>query len=301
VTSIGVVIPAYNAATTLGPTIESVLAQTRQPDVVIVVDDGSTDDTAFVAHRFEPKVRCITVENGGVSRARNTGIEAAGTDLVALLDADDLWRPEKLRQQEQALSGAPRAGLCFAATTRVDEGLRHLSEIAAVQFEDFTRALLLFSVVVSGSCSSALVSRAALLESGGFRPEFSQCADWDLWLRLSLVTEFVAVHEPLVLYRSAAGNMSSDVALLERDTFAVLDDFFSTPASGRYRGLRSRAYSNHWMILAGSYHQAGDQRAALRCALRSLALYPANALRPLGFPVRRLRQHRRSRSLVGAG
>ena len=150
---------------------------------------------------------------------------------------------------------------------------------------DYTEAILLHSMV-AGCISSGVVRRALALEIGGFDPSFSQSADWDFWLRLSLATGFVPVTEPLVRYRTYSGNMSSDVALLERDTFAVLDKFFADPASVRYRPLRSRAYANHWMICSGSYLHAGRPGSSLRCLGRGLLAHPGNVGRPLGMPLR---------------
>ncbi|MCD6393437.1 MAG: glycosyltransferase family 2 protein, partial [Planctomycetes bacterium] len=101
--TISVVIPAFNAEEYIGRAIDSVLAQTRQPDEIIVVDDGSTDNTAEVIKPYSPKVHYIHQENGGASVARNTGIEAATGQWLAFLDADDEWLPEKLSMQIEHL------------------------------------------------------------------------------------------------------------------------------------------------------------------------------------------------------
>ncbi len=97
--TVSVVIPAYNAEKYIGRAIDSVLAQTRQPDEIIVVDDGSTDNTADVIKSYGSRVHSIHQENGGASVARNTGIEAAKSEWIAFLDADDEWLPEKLAEQ----------------------------------------------------------------------------------------------------------------------------------------------------------------------------------------------------------
>lgn len=104
---ISVVIPAYNAADTLCETLDSVAAQTRLPDEVIVVDDGSGDSTADVAKDHSIGARIVTQPNSGAAVALNTGIREANADLVAFLDADDLWAPDKLELQERALVGGP--------------------------------------------------------------------------------------------------------------------------------------------------------------------------------------------------
>jgi len=104
---ISVVIPAFQAAATLAETLHSIGAQTRQPDEVIVVDDGSTDGTADIARTAMPSARVITQANAGAAAATNVGVAAARGDLLAMLDADDLWMPGKLAAQEAALREAP--------------------------------------------------------------------------------------------------------------------------------------------------------------------------------------------------
>jgi glycosyltransferase involved in cell wall biosynthesis len=255
--------------------VESVLAQTHRDVEVIVVDDGSTDGTADVAESFGPPVACHRTPNRGVSAARNLGTECAQGGFIAFLDADDGWAPTKLERQVGLLEERPDVGLCFTGAHRVDGELRVLEEIRAHDYPDFCEALLLYSQVVTACCSSFMARREVLAETEGFDSRFSQCADWDLMLRLSLRTRFAPIPEPLVLYRAAAGNMSSDIGLLERDTFAVLDRFFAGDA-GRYRRLRRRVYSNHWLYVSGSYLHDGQPRQALRCLTAGLALNPLN-------------------------
>lgn len=289
--AVSVVIPAYNAARTLPETLASALAQTHRDLEVVVVDDGSTDDTAAVARDAgDDRVRVVSVANGGVARARNTGIREASGDFVAFLDADDLWRPTKLERQFEVLSARRDVGACFAGAERIDEHDRTVEVIPAREYANYCEALLLYSVVVSGSCSSGMVRRELAVEIDGFDPGFSQTADWDFWLRLSRITTFAPVAEPLVLYRTYEGNMSSDVALLERDTFRVLKKFFDDPASAPYAPLQRRSYCNHWMICSGSYLHAGQVGASLRCLAMGLREYPAGIRQPLGLPARWIRR-----------
>jgi glycosyltransferase involved in cell wall biosynthesis len=258
-------------------------------DEVLVVDDGSSDATASVAEAFGGPVTCLRTANRGVAAARNTGIAEARGEFVAFLDADDLWEPSKLALQLQRVDAAPEAAASTTGRQRVDRELRALDEMRLEQPEDPCEALLLRSMVL-GPCSSLLVRRDLLREIGGFDTRFSQCADWDLFLRLALRTRFASVGDALVRYRTTPDNMSSDIRLLERDTFAVLSSFYSAGPPARYVRLKRRAYGNHWLILSGSYLQAGDRRAALRCLARGIRLSPGNVSKALGLPVRRLRR-----------
>lgn len=164
--------------------------------------------------------------------------------------------------------------------------------------KDVTTALLLRSMIV-GCLSSGMVRRAVFDDAGHFDPQLSQSADWDLWLRLATVTRFVILDDELVRYRTSAGNMSSNIELLERDTFAVLEKFFGSPRSAPYMSLRRRAYSTHWLVCAGSYLETGDTRSAVRCLLRAAATRPASLGRAFTLPVRRLRRTLRGAESVG--
>lgn len=122
---VSVVVPAYNASRTLSATLDSVLNQTHAALDVIVVDDGSTDDTAAIAEGFQrrdDRIRVLRTDNGGVARARNAGIAAALSDVVAVVDADDLWHSTKVAKQFAALNaGGPDMAFVYALFRRIDE------------------------------------------------------------------------------------------------------------------------------------------------------------------------------------
>jgi len=106
-TGISVVIPAWDAARTIAETLASVLAQTRLPDEILVIDDGSTDETGRIAAALSPRIRVLRQENRGAAAAANAGFAAASGALLAPLDADDLWPPDKLAEQDAALAARP--------------------------------------------------------------------------------------------------------------------------------------------------------------------------------------------------
>lgn len=285
---VSVIVPAYNAESTICQTIDSILAQTHHELELIVVDDGSTDATAqLVKDSADPRTRLMSLDNGGVSNARNQGLGVARGELVAFLDADDIWRERKLELQIEALSAHPESGICVTAAQRItaDGSIDGLMPIESP--DDVTDALLNGSMIV-GCISSGLVRRTTLDLVGGFDPTLSQCADWDLWLRLSLHTGFTVLTEPLVGYRVHANNMSNDVALLERDTFATLAKLFADPAAARYGGRRRQVYARHWLICAGSYLQQGKRQDTLRCISKAAGYWPPALGYALALPARRL-------------
>ena len=292
---ISVIIPAYNASRTIGATVDSVLAQTFSDFELLVIDDGSQDETAEVVSGFDDaRVRCVRTENGGVSVARNRGLDLATGAYVAFLDADDAWRPAKLERQHRALSERSDVGLCFAATEHADDDLRPTAMHPAPRRADYREALLLEGNIISGSASSVMARASAIDEAGRFDPSLTLCADWDMWLRMSLVTGFLALDEPLVLYRSIPGTMSGDPAVLERDTFALLDRFYANPASTPYAGIRDRVYAGQGLVCAGSYLHARRLRDSLRCVGAGLRRDPRTLSRLVTFPGRWAdRAHRR--------
>ncbi len=292
---VSVVIPAFNAAGTIAETLASLTAQTFVDFEALVVDDGSCDATASIASsNADPRIRVITTANAGVAAARNHAMSHATGSLVAFLDADDLWEPGKLERQVEALRLRPEAGVCVTGALRVGIDSRPLGAMPLAHPDDLTRALLFQSMIV-GCISSGVVRKHLLDAIGGFNPAFSQCADWDLWLRLSLVTQFEIIDLPLVSYRSSTGNMSSDVTLLERDTFSVLRAFFAADTSAAYRSLQARVYAAHWMVCSGAYLHHRRYRDSLRCLSAGIRADSRSARRPLGLPKRWLSRLGRQR------
>jgi glycosyltransferase involved in cell wall biosynthesis len=284
---ISVIIPAYNASRTVAATVDSVLGQTFGDLELLVIDDGSKDDTAEVVDaRDDPRVKCIRTDNGGVSVARNRGLDLAKAPYVAFLDADDAWEPTKLEQQHRVMSESPEVGLCFASTRHVDDDLETIALHRAPQRSDYSEALLLEGNIIAGSASSVMARTSAINEAGRFDPRLSLCADWDMWLRMSVVTSFLALDEALVLYRSVPGTMSGDPKVLERDTFALLDKFYANTASAPYERLRKSVYANQWMVCAGSYLHTRRLRHSLRCVAAGLRSDPREVSRLMSFPAR---------------
>lgn len=284
---VSVVIPAYNAARTLGETLDSVVGQTFGDFEVILIDDGSTDGTATVAAASgDPRVRVIRTANNGVSNARNLGIAQSKGELIAFLDADDLWEPDKLERQVALLKARPDIGICVTGAIRVDALSRPIAPMPLFEHsDDYTRDLLLHSNIAGCTCSG-VVRRGLLQAVGGFEPGLQYCEDWSLWIRLSLRTEFGVIADPLVRVRVHDGNTSGNPYLLERDTFRALDSFFATAASAPYAPLRAMVYGTQWMMCAGSYLHKGHLIRAVRCLCRGVAVYPASVRRPLGLPYR---------------
>jgi len=191
--SVSVVIPAYNAGSHIARAIDSVLAQSLPADEIIVVDDGSTDNTAAIVKNYGDKVSYIYQKNSGVSVARNTAIEASKGTWIALLDSDDEWLPDKLRQQMKLLKDHPELLWTTAnyITCLSDEGRQQpwLNPDKAEKllqgrqyFESFFEA---FRSDAKGCTDTMLIRRDILKEAGGFVSGMLKGEDLDLWFRIA--------------------------------------------------------------------------------------------------------------------
>ena len=193
--SVSVVIPSYNRKHVLPRALDSVLAQERAADEIILVDDGSTDATEELQEHY-PQIRYLRQENRGVSAARNLGIAEANSDWVAFLDSDDEWLPGKLSRQLQELQDNPGTPLVHSDEIWIRHGMRvnQMDKHAKAGGMIFDRCLPLCVI----SPSAALVNRALLLELNGFNESLPACEDYDLWLRICAQHEVSYVDQPLL-------------------------------------------------------------------------------------------------------
>ena len=193
---ISVIIPTWNRAGCLARTLESVLAQNLAAHEVIVVDDGSTDQTReLVARRFGD-VRYLYQQNRGVSSARNTGIRAASGDWIALLDSDDRWHPDKLARQQAALNASPDAVLCHSDEIWMRNGRRvnPMQKHAKHGGRIFRQCLPLCPI----SPSASIIRRDIFDTIGLFDESLPACEDYDLWLRICAVHPVLYIDAPLI-------------------------------------------------------------------------------------------------------
>jgi len=207
--TISVVIPAYNAAEYIGRAIDSVLAQTRRPDEIIVVDDGSTDDTASIVETYGSQVRLIRQENAGVSAARNTGIDAATGEWIAFLDSDDEWLKEKLQLQVELLGrnselvwSTANFIYCHCGQDyhcqKLDEKTGEALLNGVDFFEDYFDAYI---KAAAGWTGTMIVKRSVLIDAGLFRPEQLRFNDEDMWWRIAYRYPRIGYNsKPLAVY-----------------------------------------------------------------------------------------------------
>jgi len=229
-----VVIPLYNNQETVAEAVASALGQTPSPAQVLVVDDGSTDQSRqVVAERFaeDARVKLIAQANGGPSRARNRGIELVETPLLAFLDADDVWLPGKLGRQLEVLGAQEDVGLVACDWMR---RMPH-SEAAAPELPHLplTRFTYRDCLILNRFQTSTVVMRTEVARAlGGFDPQVDGAEDWDFWVRVAQVTGVVKLDWPLVVYRDVATGYSKDVWRVYETMHLLLDKHRATAPPG---------------------------------------------------------------------
>jgi glycosyltransferase involved in cell wall biosynthesis len=294
---VSVVIPTHNYANFVSEAIESALGQTLRPHEVIVVNDGSTDETPQVLAEFSEPVRAVHLQNRGVCAARNEGATLATGDLLAFLDADDIWLPTKLEKQAQRFLDDPEIGLVHCGVQHVNLA-GHAVRTLLDGMEGWVAIDLLLARrnVILGGGSGMMVSRAAFEVVGGFDTRLTHAEDWDLWYRLASRYKVGFVPEVLLHYRLHDRNTvpyriptSSWCKQTERDIMVAYQKAF-TNTDPSLRQLRRRVYGNLHMALAGFYFAARQPRDVVRHVLRSIWLTPDNIIRLLIYPLRSLRR-----------
>lgn len=272
---VSVIVPSYNAAHFLTETLASVAAQSYAHWEVLVIDDGSTDETpALLRSLTMPTLRYHRQANQGVAAARNQGLALAKGELIAFLDADDLFAPDNLRQKVEFLQAHPSIGLVHSAEEVFDSETAQTLRLAKGKGGKVQKTLLEMRENVIHSPSSVLV-RASLLEKvGGFDTRLSTSADWEMWVRLAGATEFGYLPQALVRYRVHQAQMHRNIPKMEQDmryAFAKSHraGFFENEAHYRY------CCANLYLTLSACYW--GDQRDYLKFArffIRSLTTHP---------------------------
>lgn len=314
---ISVVVPAYNAQSTLSETLSSVRAQTHKELEIVVVDDGSTDQTLSVAEvhaALDPRIRVLSTANGGVASARNAGIAASRGRFVAPIDADDLWHPDKIKRQLAVMeSSGPEMGFVYTLFRRIDQNGFILDSCPDARFEGRVFLQMLLHNFVSNG-SSLLIRREAFEAAGGYEPELRQrlaqgCEDYLLQLLIARHWLVGCVPEYLTAYRTCGASMSADKDQMTRSHVAMLDcvrrrfpetpaaDLAASEAAVRARNAAARARrlrvaggaSELWHALRLDARTGG--KVAAFTAMQVLRGTFARRVARLGFSPSRPKQH----------
>lgn len=271
---VSVLIPNYNYAQYIEKAVESVERQTYRNFEIIVVNNGSTDNSLEVLRALGNRITLVDQKNLGQSGSRNSGLKHARGEFIAFLDADDTWEPTKLEKQV-ALFRDQEVGLVYTGLKRVNSQ----GETISVQLplhrgrilENFIKSP---GAAVVGGESTAVIRKIALDQAGEFDPRLSVGSGWDMWRRIAAQWKIESVNEPLANYLQHNSNLSKNMKIYEFDTLLKLEKLFSDSASTSYSQWRSYSYATHLYALAGAFHQNRSYLKAIEYCLRSLAYHP---------------------------
>ncbi|HTS48335.1 MAG TPA: glycosyltransferase [Bryobacteraceae bacterium] len=273
--AVSVVMTAYNVAPYIGAAIQSALAQTFRDFELLVLDDGSTDGTLRIAEQFQDRrVRVLRSPHRGAAMQLRHGIEQTSGPYVALLDADDLWSPNKLEQHVRFLDAQPRADLTFSWSRIIDEDGRDTGLTSRLWDGPISFSELLADNVI-GNGSALVFRREALVAAGGIDASLAACYDLDAWLRIGALRpgNLWAIPEFLTFYRRRHGQLTGDVPVIERSFEQLMQKarWFAPRAVALVEG---RARSNMQRFCAYGWYQAGSYGRAFGTMTRSLRRAP---------------------------
>jgi glycosyltransferase involved in cell wall biosynthesis len=311
--SVSIVVSAFNVGPYIRAAVDSVRRQTFTDTEIIVIDDGSTDDTSERLRAVhDVRLRVVRQPNAGLSAARNAGIALASGRYIGFLDGDDVWHPDKLKHHVAILDAHPEIGLTFSRSAIIDASGRATGRFSRrAEGPICRRALLIENIVSNGS--SAVLRRDVFTAVGGFDTALTACEDHDMWLRVTGLRDgnAWAIPEALTGYRIRAGQMSRNVDRMRSQWEAVIakaarqaaDEVEAVRGESTARFLRYLAYLSYES--GRPAESAGLFRAALQSNLTSLLadrrswvlamallahfMLPRGVRRPLEAVVRRIR------------
>ena len=273
--TVSVLIPAYNAAWCVRKAIDSVLAQDYRDFELIVVNDGSTDDTATVLACYGHAIRVVDQPNGGMSNARNAGIRAARGEFIAFLDSDDWWLPGKLGRQVELMRARPEVGFCSCAARVEDMEGRLLNLWECPQWQGpFVVHLFGSGADVPGSCSAVLARRERVVAAGAFDETLRGAEDPDLWIRLAAISDYACLSEPMVVILRRPGSVSRNLEAMRESTLRMMKKNRAL--------LPSSLQGSYWRSCVAGVHgdyakwryRSGQRGAALQDVVQLLRLAP---------------------------
>jgi glycosyltransferase involved in cell wall biosynthesis len=274
--SISVVVPSYNSAHYLPKAIAGIRMQAWPDLEIIIIDDGSSDDTTEILNRLRGNdLRILQQANKGPAAARNLGICAAHGTWVAFLDADDFWLPLKLKTQMEMLAKGPAAGFSYGPGIYLySSGYERIQRPAKSGTDIFWDLLW----GPQFGMSSVIVRRDCFNQVGLFDPALRMGEDWDMWLRLSARWSGAYMQDPLVVYRVTEQKAKYRSELLERCTLRVINQLFARRYAQEkmpeVEAYRSQLYAWHYSVLAKSHLRQKCFLHFMRLAVASVCTHP---------------------------
>lgn len=280
--SVSIIIPSYNSLDTLPATLESLFLQTYKDFEILLIDDGSTDDTrSWLSGIQDPRLKVFHFGNGGLATARNRGIQASGGKFLSFLDADDLWAPKKLEHQILALNNAPDCGLAYSWNLGICAESRVLYKHRPCYVAGDAYASILQGNFI-GCGSNALFRREVVEKVGHFNEALPAAEDWDYFIRASEAgCHYTVVTRYEVSYRQRPGSMSGNVETMRKAGYKVIESAYSrAPESLRHLRRTSLARFHFYLAILGirGSQNWGSYLKALTDFVTGIRLQPDSVL-----------------------
>jgi len=277
---VSVILPTFNVSPFIGAAIESVLQQNFSNFELLVMDDGSSDDTVDIARSFnDPRVTVYPREHRGPTHSMNEAIKLARGRWLAFLDGDDTWAPAKLQRHVEHMIANPELDLTFCRSRMIDEQGNNL-HITSPRWKGTLsyRQLLISNPAANGS--SIFVDREALLRAGYFDTSFSASYDHELWLRVALLRpdNMACIPETLTYYRRRSGQITADPYVMEQGWRQLIDKHRQLNPE-IVNALEPKSRSNLCRYLAAIAYECGEIKLGLHYIKESLVSAPLLFLR----------------------
>lgn len=264
--NVSVIIPTYNREILIKDAINSVLVQTFQDFEIVVIDDGSTDNTKNVVESYnDSRIKYFYQQNAGLNAARNAGIRESCGKYIAYLDSDDIWESVKLEKQVKILEKFPEIGLVYCGSSLIDENNKNIGKRPLISYKgNVFDKIIRYNFLYNGSI--VLFRRECLEKVGLFDEHTVRMTDWEFYLRFAIYYNFYGIPEYLIRYRVHNQTMTNDFKLFENSGFQIIDKTFAisdidkkhmklkkTAYAMRYRYLGRRYFDNNLMFESREY------------------------------------------------
>ena len=280
---VSVIMPVYNGGTYIREALQSALNQTYADFELLVVDDGSTDDTRAQAQLSgDPRVRVLTQVNQGSYVARNTGIANTSGELIAFLDSDDVWEPDKLEKQVAYVDTHPEVGLLHTSVSLIDaQGRPAANPIYAHAKPDVWLEMLTYNEYYLIRSGSTPLIRRSCFEKVGVFDDRPLAEDWATYTRVARHFGVAAIPEPLVRYRQHGGNITKNYRIMEENFDQLIQDMFEGLPE-EVQPLKRKTYGRTYLSVAWRAFYAGNVAEARRLYGLALARFPRLRLTKTG-------------------
>lgn len=286
-TIISVIIPVFNGEKTIKETVDSVLNQTFTQFELIIINADSTDSTLEIISQIQdPRIKIFSYPQANVAVNRNRGFHHSIGEFITFIDADDLWTPDKLEAQYNALLENPKAAVVYSWTDAIDEQGKFLRRCSHGTWQGDIYAKLLLDDCI-GSGSNVMIRQNVLAKVDGFNELLTNAQDSDLWLRLAAITDFICVPKVQIFYRILPNSMSSNILGLEESNLKIIHSAFTHEKAASLQHLKQYSIANLYKYL--SYKaldvSPGKQKPlqVLRILAKAMTSDPLLAVKPVMF------------------